>query len=107
MMSGYMLLTSALMAQIRDLTPPEKAGHFQGIRMVFSVMLPMIIGPAIGAQVIKGNAQAYVDLGQTRTVPTPEIFLAAAVVLLLTAIPLWLLSRNQQKQALKEEETVC
>lgn len=107
MMSGYMLLTSALMAQIRDLTPPEKAGHFQGIRMVFSVMLPMIIGPAIGAQVIKGNAQTYVDLGQTKTVPTPEIFLAAAVVLLLTAIPLWLLSRNQKKQALKEEETVC
>lgn len=107
MMSGYMLLTSALMAQIRDLTPPEKAGHFQGIRMVFSVMLPMIIGPAIGAQVIKGNAQTYVDLGQTKTVPTPEIFLAAAVVLLLTAIPLWLLHRNQKKQTLKEEETAC
>ena len=107
MMSGYMLLTSALMAQIRDLTPPEKAGHFQGIRMVFSVMLPMIIGPAIGAQVIKGNAQTYVDLGQTKTVPTPEIFLAAAVVLLLTAIPLWFLHRNQKKQALKEEETAC
>lgn len=107
MMSGYMMLTSALMAQIRDLTPPEKAGHFQGIRMVFSVMLPMIIGPAIGAQVIKGNAQTYVDLGQTKTVPTPEIFLAAAVVLLLTAIPLWLLHHNQKKQALKEEETAC
>ena len=107
MMSGYMLLTSALMAQIRDLTPPEKAGHFQGIRMVFSVMLPMIIGPAIGAQVIKGNAQTYVDLGQTKTVPTPEIFLAAAVVLVLTAIPLWFLHRNQKKQTLKEEETAC
>ncbi len=107
MMSGYMLLTSALMAQIRDLTPPEKAGHFQGIRMVFSVMLPMIIGPAIGAQVIKGNAATYVDLGQTKTVPTPAIFLAAAVVLLLTAIPLWLLHRTTKNQAHKEEETVC
>jgi len=107
MMSGYMLLTSALMAQIRDLTPSEKAGHFQGIRMVFSVMLPMIIGPAIGAQVIKGNAQTYVELGQTKTVPTPDIFLAAAAVLLLTAIPLWFLHRNQTKQTKKEEESVC
>ena len=110
MMSGYMLLTSALMAQIRDLTPPEKAGHFQGIRMVFSVMLPMIIGPAIGAQVIKGNAQTYVDLGQTKTVPTPAIFLAAAVVLVLTAIPLWLLKRTQKNDAtdnVSQEETVC
>jgi len=110
MMSGYMLLTSALMAQIRDLTPPEKAGHFQGIRMVFSVMLPMIIGPAIGAQVIKGNAQTYVDLGQTKTVPTPAIFLAAAVVLVLTAIPLWLMKRTQKNDAIdnaSQEETVC
>ena len=46
-------------------------------------------------------------MGQTKTVPTPEIFLAAAVVLLLTAIPLWLLHRNQKKQTLKEEETAC
>ena len=77
------------------------------LRMVFSVMLPMIIGPAIGAQVIKGNAQTYLDLGQTKTVPTPAIFLAAAGVLLLTAIPLWLLKRAQQKTTTKEEEAVC
>ncbi len=105
MMSGYMLLTSALMAQVRDLTPIEKAGHFQGIRMVFTVMVPMIIGPAIGAWVIKGNAQTYVELGQTKTVPTPDIFLAAAIVLLLTAIPLWLLGRTQKSA--KEEASVC
>jgi hypothetical protein len=107
MMSGYMLLTSALMAQIRDLTPADKAGHFQGVRMVFSVMLPMLIGPAIGAQVIKGNAQTYLDLGQTKTVPTPAIFLAAAIVLVLTAIPLWALYRTEKKQNTTEEETVC
>lgn len=108
MMSGYMLLTSTLMAQIRDLTPPDKTGHFQGVRMVFSVMLPMLIGPAIGAQVIKGNAQTYVDLGQAKTVPTPDIFIAAAVVLLLTAIPLWALYREQKKRPVTvKEETVC
>ncbi|MBQ8150756.1 MAG: MFS transporter [Clostridia bacterium] len=107
MMSGYMLLTSALMAQIRDLTPADKAGHFQGIRMVFTVMLPMIIGPAIGAQVIKGNAATYVDLGQTKTVPTPEIFQAAGVVLVLVAVPLWLLHRAEKNKTAKEEETVC
>ncbi len=107
MMSGYMLLTSALMAQIRELTPPEKAGHFQGVRMVFAVMLPMIIGPAIGAAVIAGSGQTYVDLGQTKTVPTPDIFLAAAAVLALTAIPLWLLDRAQKNNATKENDAVC
>ena len=93
MMSGYMLLTSSLNAQIRELTPDGQAGHFQGIRMIFSVMLPMIIGPFIGAAVIRGNAATYVDLGQVKTVPTPAIFLASAVVLCLLAIPLALLSK--------------
>ena len=44
MMSGYMLVTASLSGKVRDLTPPDKAGHFQGIRMLFAVLLPMIIG---------------------------------------------------------------
>ena len=85
MMSGYMMLTAALSANIRDWTPEDQAGHFQGIRMIFAVLLPMVIGPAIGAAVIRGSDSTYVDLGQVKTVPTPGIFLAAALVLLLTA----------------------
>ena len=83
MMSGYMLVTAALSGVIRDNTPRGKVGHFQGIRMIFGVMLPMIIGPAIGAAVIRGSDSTYVDLGVVKTVPTPGIFLAAAVVLVL------------------------
>ena len=106
MMSGYMLLTAALSAQVRDLTPPEKAGHFQGIRMIFAVMLPMIIGPFIGAAVIRVNGQTYVELGQSKTVPTPAIFLAAAIALLLVAVPLLLLRREAARgQVAPQAET--
>ena len=97
MMSGYMLLSSALNAQMRELTPADQAGHFQGIRMIFSVMVPMIIGPFIGAAVIREGGATYVDLGQVKTVPKPAIFLGAAVVLTLLAIPLFLLSRELNK----------
>ncbi|MDD3334230.1 MAG: MFS transporter [Eubacteriales bacterium] len=97
MMSGYMLVTAALTAEIRDLTPDDKAGHFQGIRMIFAVMLPMIVGPMIGAAVIRQNAQTYVELGVEKTVPTPDIFLAAAVTLLLVLIPIALLKRRNVK----------
>ncbi len=55
MMSGYMLVTAILSGVIRDHTPAGKAGHFQGIRMIFGVLLPMILGPAIGAAVIRGS----------------------------------------------------
>lgn len=97
MMSGYMLVTAALNAEIRDQTPEGKAGHFQGVRMVFSVMIPMIIGPAIGAAVIKGSALTYEELGEIKTVPTPAIFLAAAVTLLLVLIPIALMKRRKEE----------
>jgi MFS family permease len=97
MMSGFMVVTAALSAEIRDLTPPEMAGHFQGIRMIFAVMLPMLIGPFIGAAVIAGHGETYVDLGVTKTVPTPAIFLASAGVLLLLLVPVTLLKRRRAK----------
>jgi len=97
MMSGYMLVTAALNAEIRDCTPADKAGHFQGVRMVFSVMIPMIIGPAIGAAVIRGSALTYEELGEIKTVPTPAIFLAAAVTLLLVLVPIFLMKERKEK----------
>ena len=98
MMCGYMMLAAALGANIRDWTPADKAGHFQGIRMIFAVLLPMIIGPSIGAAVISGSDSTYIELGQVKTVPTPHIFIAAAAVLLLTAIPVFFLKKREQKE---------
>ncbi len=95
MMSGYMLVTACLSGKLRDLTPPDKAGHFQGIRMLFAVLIPMIIGPAIGSAVIKGSG-TYVELGVTRSVPTPAIFLAAAAVLAASLIPVAVLRRRER-----------
>ena len=104
MMSGYMLLSAALTAQMRELTPADKAGHFQGIRMIFTVMLPMIIGPFIGAALIRSGGETYVDLGQVKTVPTPVIFLGAAAVLVLLFVPMAVLSHSLVKKAKAEKD---
>lgn len=96
MMSGYMLLTATLSGKVRDCTPAGKVGHFQGIRMIFAVLLPMIIGPQIGAAVIKNSGMSYVELGVAKSVPTPAVFLAAAAVLLLTFIPITILKRREK-----------
>ena len=66
MMGGYMMVSAALSANIRDWTPRDKVGHFKGIRMIFAVLLPMVIGPAIGAAVIRGSDSTYVELGLPR-----------------------------------------
>ena len=98
MMSGYLMLSAALSATIRDWTPPDKVGHFQGIRMIFAVLLPMVLGPVLGAAVIRGSAETYVELGQVKSVPTPGIYLAAAAVLLLTAVPVVLLRKREKEK---------
>lgn len=97
MMSGYMLVQSTLSAAVRDCTPPEQAGQFQGIRMVFAVLIPMCTGPYIGSFVIArtGSGATYEDLGAVKQIPTPWIFLAAAAVLLLVLIPVHAMKRRQ------------
>ena len=96
MMSGYMLVSATLNGIVRDHTPEGLVGHFQGIRMIFIVMIPMIIGPFIGSAVIKGSDMTYMEMGQLKSVPTPGIFLAAAVVVALVIIPVIAL-RKQEK----------
>ena len=91
--SGFMVLSAAVNASVRDHTPADRVGAVQGLRMVFFVLIPMVIGPAIGALVIRGADQYYEDLGQLKQVPTAGIFLAAAIVAVLTVVPILALRR--------------
>lgn len=87
MMTGFLVSTSAVVATIRDLVPEGRAGTIQGVRMIAAVLVPMVAGPWIGAFVIQGANETYLDLGVEKSVPTAWIFIAAAVVVLV-AVPL-------------------
>ncbi len=97
MMSGYLLSVSIFSSMVRDYTPRGNEGEIQGIRMIFQVMLPMVIGPYIGAIAIKGSNLTYVELGVEKTVPTPLIFVLAAVVEVFTLIPVLVLRKRERK----------
>lgn len=88
MLGTNLIITSAVNGIIRDETPRDKVGHFQGIKMIFAVLIPMVTGPYIGAYVIKDSIQTYIDLGVTKQVPTPNIFIAAATVSVFAIIPI-------------------
>lgn len=82
-------------ASVRDFTPQGKAGMFQGIRMVFVVLLPMIIGPALGERACLNSAVQYVDeYGVTQVVPASSMFAYAAIVTACTVIPLIFLAKK-------------
>lgn len=91
---GYAILTIMLNATLRDLTPPDRAGQFQGIRMIFNVLIPMVAGPAIGNFAINTSNITYInDYGVTTPVPSSLMFLSAAIVAFFVFIPLCILKK--------------
>ncbi len=96
---GYGLLMIMLNAAIRDFTPEDKAGQLQGIRMIFYVMLPMIIGPRIAAKItdIYATAQYANDYGEMVNIPAPHIYLGAAIAGAIIVIPLFFLVKEFKK----------
>lgn len=86
---GYCLLGIMLNAAVRDFTPESKAGLFQGVRMVFAVMIPMVVGPYVGKKAIFSSGVHYTDdYGVSQIVPTSSMFLYAAVVCAVALIPI-------------------
>lgn len=104
LMTGYLVSTAVLGAKIRDYTPEKETGLFQGVRMVFVVMLPMVTGPFIGQGVSNINGTyALNEYGEYSVLPNQYIFLFAVIIIALAVIPLiFLMRREKQNQQLKQ-----
>ncbi|MBQ2690933.1 MAG: MFS transporter, partial [Clostridia bacterium] len=83
MMSGYLAGMAVFGAVIRDNTPVGKAGRLQGVRIFSQVLIPGVVGPAIGKKVLE-NAEVMVNNdGTTSFIPNENIFLAALIAVIL------------------------
>lgn len=86
---GNLVMGIQLNAAIKDFIPEGKAGLFQGIRMIFTVLLPMVIGPALGDLACRNSAVTYTnEYGVETIVPSSSMFLYAAAVSVFVVIPL-------------------
>ncbi|MBQ5969327.1 MAG: MFS transporter [Clostridia bacterium] len=86
---GYAVLMIIFNATVRDFTPESKAGQFQGVRMIFYVLLPMVIGPKLGELAALGSSVHYKDdYGVEQILPTSNMFLYAVAVAVLILVPL-------------------
>ena len=87
MITGYIFVAQLTGSIMRDYTPAADTGKLQGVRMVFSVLIPMLAGPAIGNAINAGMGikleNAGVDAATTEYIPAPEIFLAGAIAALV------------------------
>ena len=103
MISGNIFTTALTGSLVRDYMPSGEVGKLQGVRMVFSVLVPMLIGPMIGNAINRYRSiplpeDAGADLITTSYIPAPEIFLAASLVILLcfAVIPLVVNIKNKE-----------
>ena len=97
MMCGYLGTGAVIGAKIRTHTPQNKSGMFQGLRIFGQVLIPGVIGPAIGAAVLKNAETILNDDGTTSFIPNRNIFLAAfiaAVFIWIVLIPLFKQKKN-------------
>ena len=92
MLCGYLGSGAMLGAKVRTHTPENKSGMFQGLRICAQVLIPGVIGPAIGARILRNAETVVGDDGTVSFVPNENIFLGAlvaAVFIWIALIPLW------------------
>ena len=103
MICGYIYISALSGAIVRDYTPAADTGKLQGVRMIFFVLIPMLLGPMIGNAINSAKNIPLKDGGAdtmtTLFIPAPEIFLAAgiAALIIFALIPLLLKVTSSDK----------
>lgn len=109
MITGYILISALTGSTVRDYTEEGSVGKLQGVRMVFSVLIPMVIGPMIGnainaSQGIRLGDLSSPDVMTTEYIPAREIFLVASIATLFIYIVLPFLQKQIKKAKAGEVE---
>ena len=98
MMCGFLGTGAMMGAMVRDHTPQKKAGMFQGLRIIGQVLIPGVVGPAIGAAILV-NADTVVNTdGTISFIPNENIFLGALIAIVFTFVALVPLFKMMKKR---------
>lgn len=81
---GWMAMTVAATAMFKNLEPQESRGRYEGVRMVFMVLIPMIVGPQIGSSLISACGIK------------PILYIVSGLVVLFAYIPISVLLKDQK-----------
>ena len=93
MMIGYLTGMSVFGAMIRDNIPENKAGQFQGVRIIGQVLVPGVLGPYIGALVLKNADKVLNNDGTYSFLPNKNIWVAALATAAVLIVYLYFVFR--------------
>ena len=107
---GYVLITQACMIWVKGLFPEESKGQFEGVRVCFFTLIPMLIGTLIGNIIIKTTAQIgepkYDNYGHLIEVPQENLFLFAGILVVFTLIPLFFANKAYKNRIKEKNDSV-
>ena len=92
---GYVLVVQTTTAWFKGLYPEGNHGQYEGVRIVFNVMIPMVIGPSIASILIDRFGNPVVIQGKEGMAPTAVIFFAAAALSVLTLVPMYMAAKQR------------
>lgn len=101
---GYMLILQTLTVWAKQLYPEDTRGQFEGIRILFFVLIPMVVAPLIANPIIKSNGKIVDANGFVSYLPNNTLLLIASGVIMLTFIPLIFASCHHKKRIAAEKQ---
>ena len=106
LMTGYLISTAVLGAKVRDYTPEKEVGLFQGVRMLFTVLVPMIIGPLIGRGLCYFGGTPYQnEFDKTVYPPNKWLFLVTGIIFALAIIPvIWMIKTEKKIKKVEQND---
>ncbi|MCM1544242.1 MAG: MFS transporter [Ruminococcus sp.] len=103
---GYVAILQTTKVWTKQLYPKDSKGQFEGIWILFFVLIPMIGGSLIGEAVIKTGGETFIDTvsGQMNYIPNGNIFYVGAAIILLSAIPFAMTIKHFKARMHSEKE---
>ena len=95
---GYVLVVQTTTAWSKGLYPEGNFGQYEGVRIVFNVMIPMVIGPSAASVLIERFGNPVMIEGKPGMAPTAVIFFAAGILSVLTLIPMFMAAKQKAQK---------
>lgn len=93
---GYVLIMQTTTAWTKNLYPEGNFGQFEGVRIIFNVMIPMILGPSTANILIQAFGNPVVIDGKEGMAPSAVLFFGAAILSVLTLIPTYFAKKQKE-----------
>ena len=97
---GYVVILQTTTVWAKALYPADSKGQFEGVRILFFVLIPMVFGSLIATPVIRMSGLQIAGDAGMEYIPNEYIFLIGAIISAFAVIPL-IFARNLYVKRIK------